>query len=256
MEIVHSRVIGQGPVMLILHGYLGMGDNWKSLANKYAEFYEVHLIDMRNHGRSFHDSLFDYDVMVEDILNYLEAKGIEKMTLVGHSMGGKAAMNFAVKYGDRIDRLIIADISPRFYPDHHQDILKALNAVDFEKQKTRGEIEQVMGAFIKEAGVVQFLMKNVFRRTKDQLDFRFNLPILTQKYSAVGRELDKDSSFEGETLFLKGAKSKYIGDEDVKIIHAHFPNALIQEISGAGHWLHAENPSEFLDKTLEFLQRS
>lgn len=256
MEIVHSRVVGQGPVMLILHGYLGMGDNWKTLANKYGEFYEVHLIDMRNHGRSFHSALFDYDVMVEDIVNYLEAKDIDKITLIGHSMGGKAAMNFAVKHGNRIDKLIIADISPRFYPDHHQDILEALNAVDFEKQKTRGEIEQVMGSVIKEPGVVQFLMKNVFRRTKDQLDFRFNLRVLTDKYSAVGRALEQGSSFDGATLFLKGAKSKYIGDEDVKIIHAHFPNAIIQEISGAGHWLHAENPSEFLEKTLKFLQRT
>jgi pimeloyl-ACP methyl ester carboxylesterase len=256
MEIVHSRIVGQGPAMLILHGYLGMGDNWKSLANRYGEFYEVHLIDMRNHGRSFHSDLFDYDVMVEDILNYLEEKDIDKMTLIGHSMGGKAAMNFAVKHGKRLDKLIIADISPRYYPDHHQDILKALNAVDFQKQKSRGEIEQVMSKSIKEPGVIQFLMKNIFRRTKDQLDFRFNLPVLTQKYSSVGVELEIGSSFDGATLFLKGARSNYIGDADVAIIHSHFPNALIQEISGAGHWLHAENPSEFLDKTLNFLQRT
>ncbi len=256
MEIVHSRIVGQGPVMLILHGYLGMGDNWKSLANQYGEYYQVHLIDMRNHGRSFHDPLFDYDVMVDDIVNYLEVNGIDKMTLIGHSMGGKAAMNFAVKHGNRIDKLIIADISPRYYPDHHQDILKALESVDFDKQKTRAAIEQQMGVFIKDSGVIQFLMKNVFRRTKDQLDFRFNLPVLTEKYSAVGRELQKGSCFEGATLFLKGSKSKYIGDEDVQIILSHFPNAIIQEISGAGHWLHAENPSEFLEKTLNFLQRT
>ncbi|MFT6756012.1 MAG: esterase, partial [Urechidicola sp.] len=163
MKILHSRVLGEGSPLVILHGFLGMGDNWKTLANKFAENYEVHLVDQRNHGRSFHSDEFSLEILVEDLWDYIAFHKLDTINLLGHSMGGKVAMLFASKYPERIQKLLIADISPRKYPAHHQDILTALNAVDFKIQSSREEIEKVLERYIPQHGVRQFLMKNITR---------------------------------------------------------------------------------------------
>ena len=206
MDILHSRILGKGRPFLILHGYFGMGDNWKSLGNKFAEFYEVHLIDQRNHGRSFHADEFDYEIMVEDLYNYIEHHNLEDCVLLGHSMGGKTAMLFAVKYPELIHKLLIADISPRAYEPHHNEILAALNSVDFSMQKTRQLVDEKLSQLIPEMGVRQFLLKNVYWREKGQLDFRFNLLSLTENNPEIGEALPSFTSFEGPTLFLSGGK--------------------------------------------------
>jgi pimeloyl-ACP methyl ester carboxylesterase len=137
MEILHSRIVGQGQPFVILHGYFGMGDNWKSLGNQFGERYEVHMVDQRNHGRSFHADYFDYEHLAEDLYNYIEHHALENIILLGHSMGGKTAMLFAVEYPELVDKLLIADISPRYYQPHHNEILKALNSVDFSIHNSR-----------------------------------------------------------------------------------------------------------------------
>jgi len=252
MELVHSRILGEGPDLIILHGYFGMGDNWKTLANQFASYFRVHLIDQRNHGRSFHSEDFDYDLMTEDLLRYMDFNKIETADLIGHSMGGKTAMSFAVNHHQRVRSLVVADIGPKNYPPHHDTILKALNAVDFEKQSSRSEIEDVLKREIKEAGVRQFLMKNIFRVTKDELGFRCNLKALTEHNVEVGAPLDPFTEYLGPTLFLKGENSGYISNDDLPLIEAHFPNSELIEISGAGHWLHAENPMDFLKACYSF----
>lgn len=253
MDILHSRIVGQGKPFLILHGYFGMGDNWKSLANQFGESFEMHLIDQRNHGRSFHADEFDYDLMVEDLHEYITHHNLEDIILLGHSMGGKTAMLFAVEYPEIVDKLLIADISPRYYQPHHNEILKALNSVDFSVHTSRKLVEEQLAQYIPEMGVRQFLLKNVYWKEKGQLDFRFNLQSLTENNSEVGKALPSFTSFDGKTLFLAGGNSNYITQDEIPLIKAHFPNAKVVTVPNAGHWLHAENPKGFYEEVIQFL---
>ncbi len=255
MEIIHSKILGKGTPLLILHGFFGMGDNWKSHANKLADDgFEVHLIDQRNHGRSFHTDAFSYDLLVEDLHNYIQHHNLDKVKLLGHSMGGKTVMLYAVKHPEFVDKLLVADIAPKEYPPHHQDIIKALNSVDFSKHKTRKQVDEKLSELIPQVGVRQFLLKNTFWKEKEELAFRFNLSSLTANYDEVVKGLPSFTVFEGDTLFLSGAKSGYITKEDKHLISAHFPNSKIVSISNAGHWLHAENPTDFYNEVVSFLQ--
>ena len=253
MQVLHSRIIGKGRPLLVLHGYFGNGDNWKTIANKLSDRFQVHLIDQRNHGRSFHSDAFDYELMVEDLGTYIEHHQLENVNLLGHSMGGKIGMLYAVENAENVNKLIVADISPRMYPPHHHDILQALNAINFSIQTSRALVDVELSKLIPEAGVRQFLMKNIYWREKGQLDFRFNLESLTENNDEVGVALPSFTVFEGESLFLKGENSGYISADEEPIIKAHFPNSKIVTIKNAGHWLHAENPSDFLKELKGFL---
>lgn len=253
-EILHARIVGNGKPLLVLHGYFGMGDNWKSQANKLAEDgFEVHLIDQRNHGRSFHSDDFNYELLVEDLHNYITHHQLEKVHLLGHSMGGKTVMLFAVTYPDVVAKLIVADISPRAYPPHHHYILDALNSIDFSIHNSRKLVDAKLAELISEVGIRQFLLKNTYWKEKGQMDFRFNLTSLTENNDEVGAELPSFTVFEGETLFLRGQKSDYITEAEAPLISAHFPNSSIKTIANAGHWLHAENPKDFYHEVIEFL---
>ena len=254
MQILHSRIIGEGKPLLILHGYFGSGDNWKMIGNKLANDFQVHLIDQRNHGRSFHSEEFDYELLVQDLYNYIQHHKLPKVSILGHSMGGKTVMLFAVEFSNLVDKLIVADIGPKMYPPHHQDILKALNSIDFSKQHTRKLVDEKIAGLIPEIGVRQFLLKNVYWKEKGLLDFRFNLSSLTEHNNEVGVGLPPFTVFDGETLFLKGENSGYITDEDASLIRAHFPMAKIITIANAGHWLHAENPIDFHSQVSVFLR--
>lgn len=255
MEVLHSKIVGEGTPLLVLHGYFGMGDNWKSHANKFAEDgFEVHLIDQRNHGRSFHSDEFNYELLVEDLYEYIKAHDLQKVSILGHSMGGKTAMLFAVEYPELVVKLLIADISPKMYPPHHHAILNALNSIDFSIHNSRKLVDAKLSELIPEVGIRQFLLKNTYWREKGQMDFRFNLMSLTDNNIEVGMELPSFTVFEGNTLFLKGAKSEYITKNDASLINAHFPSADIKVINDAGHWLHAENPKDFYTEALLFLK--
>ena len=253
MDVLHSKIIGKGEPLLIIHGFLGMGDNWKTLGNKFAENYEIHLIDQRNHGRSFFDDEFNYEILVDDLLRYIDHHQLKKATILGHSMGGKTAMLFAVTHPEKIDKIIIADIGPKFYPRHHDFILEGLNAIDFSIQKSRKEVEEVLKNYIPEWGIRQFLLKNVYWKTKEQLAFRFNLDVLIENIDEIGTALPSLSVFDGKALFLKGENSGYITDEDTTLIMAHFPKAEIKTVKNAGHWLHAENSTDFYNFVIEFI---
>ena len=252
--ILHSTIKGEGKPLLILHGYFGMSDNWKTIGNQFSEDFEVHLIDQRNHGRSFHEDEFNYEVLVEDLHNYIQHYQLEKVNIIGHSMGGKTAMLFAVTYPELVDKLIIVDISPRMYQPHHNAILAGLNSIDFSVQNTRTLVDKKLAELIPEFGVRQFLLKNVYWVEKGQLGYRFNLESLTENNPEIGEGLPSFTVFEKETLFLKGEKSDYITQDEEPIIEAHFPNSKIIEIKNAGHWLHAENPKDFYTEVSEFLK--
>lgn len=253
-NILHSIIAGEGKPLLILHGYFGSSDNWKTLGNQFAENYQVHLIDQRNHGRSFHSDEFNYDLLVDDLYAYIQHHQLGNIYLLGHSMGGKTAMLFAVKYPDLVDKLIIVDISPKEYAPHHNAILAGLNSVDFSIQNSRSLVDDKVAELIPELGVRQFLLKNVYWKEKGVLDFRFNLKSLTENNPEVGKPLPQNTIFTKETLFLKGEKSDYIIPSEHLLIDAHFPNNKIIEIKKAGHWLHAENPKDFYKEVISFLE--
>jgi len=254
-KILHSQILGEGRPFIILHGFLGMGDNWKTLAKKFTELgYQMHLVDQRNHGRSFHDDSFSYKVMAEDLRVYYDHHKLEKGVLLGHSMGGKTAMEFATNYSEMVSHLVVADIAPKAYPLHHQDILKALSSLDFSEIKTRGQAEEVLSEYIKEVGTRLFLLKNLYWKEKGQLGLRINLPVLTKKIAEVGIALPVHRKYEGETLFLRGDASNYIEDIDQLSIKNQFPKAGLETIEKAGHWLHADNPAMFLEIVLDFLK--
>ena len=254
--LLHSNILGkgQGQVFVILHGFLGMGDNWKTHGKQLSESgFEVHLVDQRNHGSSFWDDIFNYKVLVQDLKQYCDKHHLSNIILLGHSMGGKTAMLFATEYPQLVSKLIVADISPRFYPIHHETILAGLNALDFKIIKSRGEADTVLSKYIPDFGTRQFLLKNLYWKEKDQLALRVNMKVLTENIAEVGEALPSEAKFLKDTLFLRGEKSNYILPQDESLITHHFPKAKLVTISNAGHWLHAENPDDFNSRVEEFL---
>jgi esterase len=253
--MMYSRIEGQGKPLLILHGFLGMSDNWKSFGSLYAnEGFQVHMLDLRNHGKSFHSNEFNYQVMANDVVEYCNHHHLEEIYIIGHSMGGKVAMLFATTYPERVTKLIVADIGPKYYPPHHQDILAGLNAVDFSKQPSRTEVEETLFPYIPDFGTRQFLMKNLYWKQPNQLDFRFNLKVFNEQIEIIGNSLVANAIFKKPTLFIRGGNSNYILDADLPLIKQHFPEATLITIPNVGHWLHAENPKEFFQETRTFLE--
>lgn len=249
-----SKIMGQGHPLIIMHGVFGMGDNWQTLGRKWAEDFEVHLLDMRNHGKSPQSEEFSYDIMSEDLVGYMDDHNIHQAHILGHSMGGKVAMLFSVLNPARVSKLIIADIAPKAYEPHHQEILEALNFLDLPNIKSRGEAEEKFSTKIKDLGTRMFLLKSLYWKEKGLLDWRFNLKVIEREILNVGEGLVSNAIFFGPCLFVRGGKSWYIKDEDEEQILEHFPSANLETIEGAGHWLHAEKPTEFFEKVDEFLK--
>jgi pimeloyl-ACP methyl ester carboxylesterase len=252
--MLYSKIEGSGKPLLILHGFLGMSDNWKTIGTQIGENgFQVHLLDLRNHGRSFHSDEFSYEVMAEDILAYCQFHRLKKIDMIGHSMGGKVAMFLATKYPTLIEKLIVADIGPKYYKPHHQEIVAGLNAVDFSKKPERSDVDEILKKQIPDFGTRQFLMKSLFWKEPGQLAFRFNLAVFNQKIEEVGTALPDDLHFDKATLFIHGGNSRYILEEDKAAIIHHFPMATFKTIPNAGHWLHAEKPELFYKIAFHFL---
>ncbi|MBT8236224.1 MAG: alpha/beta fold hydrolase [Bacteroidia bacterium] len=256
MRILHSLIQGMGPDLIILHGFLGLGDNWKSHGKKLAETgYRVHLVDQRNHGRSFWDDEFSYELLTVDLINYMDHHDIEKAIFLGHSMGGKTVMHFACAYPERCAKLIVADIAPRYYPPHHQHIIDGLQSLTPADLGSRSEADKALARQFDEVGLRAFLLKNLYRQTPDTLAFRFNLDVLSNNLDMIGEPLSGTEQYPGPTLFLRGEYSEYVVEADHAVIQAHFPLAQIATVSAAGHWLHAENPEGFQNELLAFLKQ-
>lgn len=251
---LHSNIIGEGAPLLILHGFLGMGDNWKTLGNKFAqEGYQVHLVDQRNHGKSPHSEEFNYEIMAADIEEYCEQHQISDVVLMGHSMGGKTAMFTAALHPELVKKLIVVDIAPKYYAPHHQQILEGLTALEEADLQSRKEAEDLLKEFISNKGIRMFLLKNLNRKGKDKYSLKLNLPALRANIEKVGEGLQVDESFSGPVLFIKGENSDYITSEDELAIKKQFPEAEIISIENAGHWVHAENMEGFFDAVMKFL---
>lgn len=253
MEL-HSNILGEGTPFLFLHGFLGMGDNWKTLGSEFAEAgFQVHLIDQRNHGKSPHSDDFDYEILAKDIVDYCRQHDLSDIILLGHSMGGKAAMQVAAQNPGLVKKLIIVDIAPKYYPPHHQQILDGLTALEDAKLSSRKQAENLLKEFISNKGIRLFLLKNLERESQDKLCLKLNLSALKANIDKVGDALPEDHEYDGETLFIKGENSDYITSEDENLIKKHFPNSQITSIPNAGHWVHAENSEAFFDTVMNFI---
>ena len=256
MELLNSNIVGEGEKnLLILHGFLGMGDNWKTHAKNLAENgYCVHLIDQRNHGRSFWSVDFSYKFMVEDLKYYMDHHQIASAIILGHSMGGKTAMNFALTYSKLVEKLIVVDISPKYYAPHHQNILAGLVSLDFQVIRSRKEADEQLSNYISDLGIRQFLLKNLHRLKNGKLGLRINIEVLKNCGEAVGQAVNSDKVFDKPTLFMIGSNSNYVDKSiDNYMITSCFLKTEIIEIKGAGHWLHAEQPKLFFDHLISWI---
>jgi len=249
---LNYRKYGSGKPLFILHGLFGYSDNWQSLGKKFSNDFEVFLIDLRNHGHSPHSSDFNYDLMAEDINEIINKEELKKVIILGHSMGGKAAMRAVQKFPFHFEKLIVADIGVKKYPMHHQQIITGLEAIDLKTITKRSTARELLSKYIEEEGVQQFLLKNLYWKNKNQLAWRMNLPVLIAKMNEILIELPSDICLT-PTLFVRGEKSNYILEEDYDQLFELFPNSEIETIYNAGHWLHAENPLDFHQQVFSFI---
>ncbi|MEM9859281.1 MAG: alpha/beta fold hydrolase [Bacteroidota bacterium] len=247
------RELGKGQPLIILHGLFGASDNWLSIAKVLSEHFKVYLIDQRNHGQSPHDDEFSYPAMAEDLKTFIEQHKIDNPVILGHSMGGKTAMQFALDNQDAFEKLIVVDIGPKAYPVHHRTILDGLLSINLSTLASRGEADKQLSEYIPELGVRQFLLKNL-GRGPNGFEWKVNLPVINDKIEIIGRGTEGKLENDKEVLFIRGANSNYILDEDVELIDQTFPTARLETVENAGHWVHAEKPQEVIDLVLSFIR--
>jgi pimeloyl-ACP methyl ester carboxylesterase len=243
-----------GRALFILHGLFGSSDNWQTLAKQFAENFTVYLIDQRNHGRSPHSPEHSYAAMSEDLLELVDSEKLDKVLLLGHSMGGKTAMQFAISHPERVEKMVVVDISPKKYPITNLDIAEALEKVNLNEVTTRKEVESILSQDIKDIGTMQFLLKNLYWDDNQKLAWRFNLEALKANLANVALATPiPPTPLQMPVLFVKGGKADYVFTSDSKLIHEIFANARIETIPEAGHWVHADKPVEFYTLVNSFL---
>ena len=247
------RELGEGHPLIIMHGLFGSSDNWLTQAKKLSEDYKVYLIDARNHGQSPHDKAHNYTVISQDIMEFIKKHNLVNPYMIGHSMGGKALMKFLCLYPDIIKKAVVADISPRFYPRHHDHITDGLSTITLNTLSSRQEADDILAAYLTNLGERQFLLKNLYRNENGNFQWRMNLEVLVQEIDNIGEGLDSNCRVDTPTLFINGGASNYVNAGDQTLISALFSKSSFITIPGAGHWLHAEKPEEFLNHIKQFL---
>lgn len=252
MKLNYKKLGNSGKPVIILHGLFGSLDNWLSFGKSLAEDHTVYLVDQRNHGKSPHSDTFTYEAMAEDLHEFIKDHAIDQPVLIGHSMGGKTIMKYAVNYTDTFEKLIVIDISPKAYPLHHQKILEGLNAVKTDELKSRQEADDMLKKYVDELGVRQFLLKNL-DRTSDGFKWKINLKGIEENIENVGEGLEERLYTATPALFIRGENSDYIRSEDSITIVSLFSNAEIETIQDAGHWIHAEQPEKLLEMIKTFI---
>jgi pimeloyl-ACP methyl ester carboxylesterase len=245
---------GEGKTPLfILHGIFGMLDNWHNIARQLSEHYTVYTIDARNHGQSPHSDEMGYDVMTADVIELANDLQIDSFILMGHSMGGKTAMWLANHYPHRVSKLIVVDIAPKTYKPGHHQYFKAFEEINWSVMTNRKEIDEALSAYEDNVGVRLFLAKNIDRLETGGFMVKCNVPALKQAYEEIIGPLTFSKTYTGEVLFILGAKSNYLKEEDKPYINTWFPLSQYVYIEGAGHWVHADNPKDFYEALMAFL---
>ncbi len=249
---LYSKTIGTGPDLVILHGLFGDHQNWSTQARTLSEKFTVHSLDLRNHGRSPHDDQMDYAAMAADVAFTCDQLHIDSTRLIGHSMGGKVAMQLCQTQPERVDQLVVVDIAPRQYPPHHSDVLTGLRALADDPPTSRGQADASLARHVADAGVRAFLLKNL-QRNGNGFELRINLDTIERHYSRIAAAVDAGNAYTGPTLFIKGELSDYLKADDRDAIIARFPKSRLKVIGGAGHWPHAEKPAIVSKILMDFL---
>lgn len=248
-----AKIKGTGEPLIILHGLFGSSDNLGRIASELAKDYRVHSLDLRNHGQSFHTEEMSYDLMAQDVIHYMDEESLERVNILGHSMGGKVAMTVALHYAKRVEKLIVADIAPITYTPHHHDIFKGLLSVDFEQDKTRSDIDKRLAQYVDTLGVRQFLMTNLEQSDQQGFRWKMNLSAIYKNYSKILEGLSHNLPYLGKVLFIGGGLSDYIKPAYKEQTLRLFPKTEMKIIPETSHWLHAEKPRVFIGICQRFL---
>jgi esterase len=250
---LHFQVRGDGQSLIILHGFLGSLDNWRTVSRRLSKAFRVFTIDLRNHGGSPHSNQMNYEIMSQDLLEFVAQHALRSFFLLGHSMGGKVAMQFATDYGESVAKLIIVDIAPRAYEPYHRPLLDALRSLDLQRYTSFNEVDQALAASIPASVTRQFLLKNLTRDKNRRFEWRIDLEAIARNYDDLAKAIAPRRSFSQPALFIRGGRSSYITDSDISPIQKIFPAAQVKTIAGAGHWVHADATEEFLQTVTAFL---
>jgi pimeloyl-ACP methyl ester carboxylesterase len=249
------RRMGQGNPVVILHGLLGLSDNWVTFGRQLALDFEVFIPDLRNHGQSPHDPVFNFPVLVKDLFELIEDLDLKKVNLIGHSLGGKIAMLFALQYPYLLDKLVIVDIAVRKYSPNpeHSMLIDAMMRVDFSAARSRPDVDKQLEQTVSSLKLRQFLLKNVYWKDKQTLGWRLNLPVLKESLPSVLEEITPGKRFPNPVLLVRSGLSGYVTDADLHEMIKQFPRTSVKTLANASHWVHADVPGEFYSLVHEFL---
>lgn len=250
---LHFKESGQGRVVILLHGLFGSSDNWQPIVLRLAESFRVFALDQRNHGQSPHSAEMDYPLMAADVDRFFAAQALDRALVMGHSMGGKTAMQLALDFPHRVEKLVVGDMAPRAYAPAHDRILAALLALDLSWYQTRAQIEDVLAPEIPNPVLRRFLLKNLGRNSAGAFFWKINLRDIARNYWRLREPVAGGTPFPGPALFIRGGRSDYLQPGDEPLLRECFPAAEIRTMPEAGHWLHADQPEEFLRLVLDFL---
>ncbi len=248
------REFGKGDPLIILHGLFGSSDNWQTLAKKFAEENRVFTVDLRNHGRSFHHDDFNYDVMMHDVEDLINDIGLDKVSLMGHSMGGKLSMNYTLNHPEKVENLIVVDIAPRRYQVLHDRIISALKSLNLSEFNRREEVDDALSDMLQNFSIRQFLLKNLVRNSNGGFTWKINLNVIDKSIDNLVVEINSEHPFEGNTLFIAGDKSDYIRPVDEEQILELFPSAKIKYLPDTGHWVHSQAPELLYNTVVDFMK--
>lgn len=254
MKLFYRQAGESGTPIIILHGLFGSSDNWLTLGKILAETHRVYMLDARNHGQSPRSEIFDYNSMAADLKEFMDDYSIINPILIGHSMGGKTVMQFAMNYPDSFSKMIVVDIAPRFYPVHHTMILQGLASIDLKTLRSRTEANDLLKRFEENEGVRQFLLKNLWKNSEknNEFDWRLNVAVIAKNIDVIGFELSNEKSVDKPVLFIRGSESHYIQPEDERKIWELFPDYELITVEEAGHWVQADQPKEFIEIVQRF----
>ncbi len=248
---LNYKTYGEGEPLIILHGLFGMLDNWSTIARRLGEFFQVFTIDLRNHGKSPHHPAMDYSIMAADIADFVESHQLKTIHVVGHSMGGKVAMQFAINYPHHLNKLLVVDIAPNAYKGNHAAIFKAFKSLDLPTINSRKQADEALKNILPDFSVRQFILKNLARNKDGQYFWRPAVDFIHNNYTNILSAIE--GSYDGHTLFIKGEQSNYIQSDADLSIQKQFHFAQLEVIKDAGHWIHAEQPVAFFETVKPFL---